>query len=56
MNPRFDHEKLNVYQASFKFVAWATELITGIQAKAAVKERIGEGAGEYLSFREQEQE
>src|SRR5216684_5576826 len=40
MNPRFDHEKLNVYQSSLKFVAWATELISGIQAKAAVKDQL----------------
>ena len=40
MNPRFDHEKLNVYQASLKFVAWATEQIAGIQAKAAVKDQL----------------
>ncbi len=40
MNPRFDHEKLNVYQASLKFVTWATELTTGIQAKAAVKDQL----------------
>ena len=40
MNPRFDHEKLNVYQASLKFVAWATELISGIQVKAAVKDQL----------------
>jgi four helix bundle protein len=40
MNPRFDHEKLNVYQASLKFVAWGTELISKIQAKAAVKDQL----------------
>jgi len=40
MNPRFDHEKLNVYQASLKFVTWATELINGIQAKGAVKDQL----------------
>ncbi len=40
MSPLFDHEKLNVYQASLKFVAWATELISGIQAKAAVKDQL----------------
>ncbi len=40
MNPRFDHQKLNVYQASLKFVAWATEQIAGIQAKAAVKDQL----------------
>ena len=35
--PRFDHEKVNVYQVSIKFVAWATELISKIEGKAAVK-------------------
>ena len=40
MNPRFDHEKLSVYQASLKFVAWATEQIIEIQAKAAVKDQL----------------
>jgi len=41
MNPRFDHEKLNVYQASLKFVTWATELISNVQVKAAVKDQLG---------------
>jgi four helix bundle protein len=40
MNPRFDHEKLNVYQASLKFVAWATEQMAEIQGKAAVKDQL----------------
>ena len=40
MNPRFDHEKLNVYQSSLKFVAWATELTSEVQAKAAVKDQL----------------
>jgi len=40
MNPRFDHEKLNVYQSSLKFVAWATDLISEVQAKAAVKDQL----------------
>jgi four helix bundle protein len=40
MNPRFDHEKLNVYQASLKFVTWATELISNVQVKAAVKDQL----------------
>jgi four helix bundle protein len=39
-SPQFDHEKLSVYQASLKFVAWATEQITEIQAKAAVKDQL----------------
>jgi four helix bundle protein len=40
MNPRFDHEKLNVYQASLKFVAWATKQMAEIQAKAAIKDQL----------------
>ena len=38
--PRFDHEKLNVYQASIKFIAWATELISKVKGKAAVKDQL----------------
>jgi four helix bundle protein len=38
--PRFDHEKLNVYQVSIKFVTWATELISKIEGKAAVKDQL----------------
>jgi four helix bundle protein len=37
--PRFDHEKLNVYQASIKFVTWATDLISKVESKAAVKDQ-----------------
>src|SRR5205809_4118753 len=40
MNVRFDHEKLNVYQASLKFVSWATELAAKAKGKAAVKEQL----------------
>jgi len=40
MNVRFDHEKLTVYQASLKFVTWATELISKVEAKAAVKDQL----------------
>jgi four helix bundle protein len=38
--PRFDHEKLHVYQASIKFVTSATELISKIEGKAAVKDQL----------------
>jgi len=38
--PRFDHEKLNVYQASIKFVTWATELISKVKGKVAVKDQL----------------
>jgi len=40
MNPRFDHEKLNVYQASLTFIAWATELISKVATKAAVRDQL----------------
>jgi four helix bundle protein len=38
--PLFDHEKLKVYQTSIKFVTWATELISKIGGKAAVKDQL----------------
>lgn len=40
MKPQFDHEKLNVYQASLKFISWATDLITSVGNKAAVKDQL----------------
>jgi four helix bundle protein len=40
MNPRFDHERLNVYQASLTFITWATELISKVDVKAAVKDQL----------------
>ena len=40
MNPRFDHEKLIVYQLSLKFVSWSTELIGRVKARAAVKDQL----------------
>src|SRR5207247_7026359 len=40
MNVRVGHEKLNVYQASLKFVSWATELAAKVKGKAAVKEQL----------------
>jgi len=40
MNPRFDHEKLNVYQASLTFITWATELISKVDVNAAVKDQL----------------
>jgi four helix bundle protein len=40
VNPRFDHEKLNVYQASLEFITWTTELISKVAAKAAVKDHL----------------
>lgn len=40
MNPRFDHEKLKGYQASIEFVTWATELLSNVDSKAAVKDQL----------------
>jgi four helix bundle protein len=58
MNRQFDHEKLNVYQASLEFITWATELIAKLENRAAVKDQldrastsiplnIAEGNGKY---------
>ena len=58
MNRQFDHEKLNVYQASLEFITWATELIAKVESRAAVKDQldrastsiplnIAEGNGKY---------
>jgi four helix bundle protein len=38
--PQFDHEKLKVYQAAIRFVAWSTELLAQIPSKAAVKDQL----------------
>ena len=40
MNPRFDHEKLTVYQASLRFVSWATELVAQVEPRAAVRDQL----------------
>ena len=40
MKPRFDHEKLTVYQASLEFVTWATDLLAKLESKAAVKDQL----------------
>jgi four helix bundle protein len=40
MNPRFDHAKLKVYQASLEFISWATELVSKLDCKAAVKDQL----------------
>ena len=40
MRPKFDHEKLNVYQASLKFITWTTELLSKVEFKAAVKDQL----------------
>ncbi|MGC2352631.1 MAG: four helix bundle protein [Candidatus Udaeobacter sp.] len=40
MNRQFDHEKLNVYQASLEFITWTTELLAKLNSKAAVKDQL----------------
>ena len=37
MKPQLDHENLNVYRASLKFITWTTELLSKVEPKAAVK-------------------
>ena len=48
MKPRFDHEKLNVYHASLAFINWATELISKVEAKAAVKDQLDRASTSVL--------
>jgi four helix bundle protein len=40
VEPKFDHEKLKVYQASLEFVTWATNLLSKLEPKAAVKDQL----------------
>src|SRR5438105_8805092 len=40
MKRQFDHEKLNVYQASLEFITWTTELLAELNSKAAVKDQL----------------
>ncbi len=40
MPPRFDHEKLNVYQRSLQFVVWVTELLERIPTKSSAHGQI----------------
>src|SRR6266581_9712312 len=34
--PRFDHEKLNVYHRSLRFITWTTELLERVSPKLSV--------------------
>lgn len=58
MPPRFDHEKLNVYQRSLQFVVWVTEILERVPLKLAAHNQldrastsiplnIAEGNGRY---------
>jgi four helix bundle protein len=40
MNSKFDHEKLDVYQASIQFVAWADELLEQLPKSLAVTNQL----------------
>jgi four helix bundle protein len=40
MRPSFDHEKLKVYQSAIRFITWATDLLTQVEGKAAVKDQL----------------
>ena len=40
MRSYFDHEKLKVYQSALGFITWSTDLLTHVQAKAAVKDQL----------------
>ena len=40
MRTYFDHEKLKVYQSAIRFVTWSTDLMTGVRARAAVKDQL----------------
>lgn len=40
MNPRFDHERLKVYQASLEFISWTTDVLSNINCRTAVKDQL----------------
>ena len=40
MRPSFDHEKLKVYQSGIAFITWSTDLLTQVEARAAVKDHL----------------
>ena len=57
---QFDHEKLNVYQSSIQFVAWASDVLADIpknssihnqfdRASTSIPLNIAEGNGKYTS-------
>jgi len=60
MKTGFDHEKLNVYQESIRFVAWVTDLLETVpkslaaqsqldRASTSIPLNIAEGNGKYTS-------
>jgi four helix bundle protein len=40
VEPQFDHQKLKVHQASLEFVTWATDLLSKLEPKAAVRDQL----------------
>ena len=42
--PYFDHEKLNVYQASIRFVVWAEPLLQSLPSKLSVRDQLDRAA------------
>ena len=40
----FDHEKLHVYQAAIRFVAWAEPIVQNLPAKASVRDQLDRAA------------
>lgn len=42
--PFFDHEKLNVYQSSIRFVAWIEPLIQSLPTKLSVRDQLDRAA------------
>lgn len=45
---RFDHEKLNVYQQSIRFVAWVTDLLESIPKSIAVHDQLDRASTSVL--------
>ena len=37
MEPKFDHEKLDVYQMELQFIAWVTPLLEEVRPKAGIR-------------------
>ena len=41
MTRRFDHERLKVYQASIEFMNCATEMLSNVDCRAALRDQLG---------------
>jgi four helix bundle protein len=39
-SPYFDHEKLNVYQASIRFISWVDPIVQELASKLAVRDQM----------------